>query len=256
MFFKTTCISKFFLICGLLFSSHILAADLRIAAATNLRYVLPDLVASFENFSGHKLSVSYAASGTLATQIMHGAPFQVLLSANPSYIQHLQDNDFASEQAITFAYGQLALFSASHAMFDVVKGIASIETALDQNMLKKVAIANPKHAPYGQAAQKQLEKFGLWEDIQSHLLVAENASQATQFTLSSRSSVGFIPYTHAIQPAIKQKGEFIKLDALLPQQAVAIEPVTATAQAFIQFLKSKPAVEILSQQGFVIEQVN
>lgn len=230
------------------------SADLRIAAATNLRYVLPEIVKAFEQQYSQKASVSYAASGTLTTQISHGAPFNLFLSANPDYIARLQTMGFAEAKTITFAYGQLALFSANHAMFDVVKGITSIKTALDNNMLKKVAIANPKHAPYGQAAKAELEQQGLWQAVQLHLLVAENASQATQFTLSSRSSVGFIPYTHAIQPTISQRGRFIKLDALLPQQAVVIKPTTSTAEQFSRFLQTPTVAAILQKHGFVMSE--
>ncbi len=240
---------SFLLLC-LSLSVH--SAELRIAAATNLRYVLPDIVDAFEQQTAASVSVSYAASGTLATQILHGAPFQLYLSANPDYIQRLQQADKASSSVLTFAYGQLALFSATHAMFDVVKGIPSITKALDHDMLKKVAIANPKHAPYGQAAKAELEKHNLWAKLQPYLLIAENASQATQFTLSSRSSVGFIPYTHAIQPAISQQGQFIKLDSLLPQQAVAIKPVNDMTQQFLLFLQTQQVKDILIKYGFVL----
>jgi molybdate transport system substrate-binding protein len=237
-------------------SLSVQANDLRIAAATNLRYVLPEIVQAFERQYGFKVSVSYAASGTLTTQISHGAPFNIFLSANPDYIKRLQQKGFADEKAFTFAYGQLALFSAHHAMFDVVKGIASIETALDKQMLKKVAIANPQHAPYGQAAKAELEKHDLWQAVQPHLLIAENASQATQFTLSSRSSVGFIPYTHALQPAVSKLGQYIKLDVALPQQAVIIKPKVEIADIFLQFLQKQEVNTILQKHGFVMSEGN
>jgi molybdate transport system substrate-binding protein len=236
----------------LLVSNHALSDVLRIAAATNLRYVLPEITAKFKEITGHNVTVSYAASGTLTTQIIHGAPFQVFLSANPAYVKHLLAENRIETNVTTFAYGQLALFSATHAMLDVVKGIPSIKAALLQSKLKKVAIANPIHAPYGQAAKQQLEKYGLWDDIQPHLLVAENASQATQFTLSSRSSVGFIPFTHAIQPEISKKGAFVKLDSLLPQQAALVSPSSEVANAFVTFLSSNEAAELLTSQGFLL----
>lgn len=244
---------KHLLFCWLiLVSSSVFSAELRLAAATNLRYVLPEIIQLFEQQSGHKLTVSYAASGTLATQIIHGAPFNVFLSANPDYIARLQEKDLVAQQTVTFANGQLALFSATHAMFDVVKGMNSIQQALDNKMLKKVAIANPTHAPYGQAAKAALEKHGLWDLIQPHLLIAENASQATQFTLSSRSSVGFIPYTHAIQPAIEQRGQFIKLDAVLPQHAVAVKPSSPVAEQFLAFLQKPLVADTLLKHGFML----
>jgi molybdate transport system substrate-binding protein len=245
--------TKHILFCLLLLvSNHALSDVFRIAAATNLRYVLPEITAKFHETTGHNVTVSYAASGTLTTQIIHGAPFQVFLSANPAYIEQLHAAKRIETKVTTFAYGQLALFSATHAMLDVVKGIPSIKAALQQSKLKKVAIANPSHAPYGQAAKEQLEKFGLWDEIQAHLLVAENASQATQFTLSSRSSVGFIPFTHAIQPQISKRGAFIKLDSLLPQQAAVISPSSDVANAFVTFLSSNEAADILTSQGFLL----
>ena len=243
-------------LCALLFlvcSLQLHAADLRIAAATNLRYVLPELVSRFEGNTGQDVSVSYAASGTITTQIQHGAPFDVFLSANPQYIERLVNDDLTKGERIDFAQAQIALFTSKKTDVSLDAELQGLKLALSRGKLNKVAIANPKHAPYGLAAQKILERAGIWQLIQPHLLIAENASQAVQFALASQVDVAFVPYSHMIQPKISSKGRFVKLDVLLPQQAVLIRGGSDTAELFMGFIQTEQAKVILRAQGFVVE---
>ncbi|PCK03684.1 MAG: molybdate ABC transporter substrate-binding protein, partial [Alteromonadaceae bacterium] len=119
--------------------------------------------------------------------------------------------------------------------------------------LNKVVIANPKHAPYGQAAKSVLQKAGIWQAIQAHLLIAENASQAVQFTMSTSVDAGFVPYAHVIQAKLRTSGRFVKLDSMLPQQVVLLNKATVPAKQFINFLQTEQALSILIEHGFVVE---
>ncbi|OUR74408.1 molybdate ABC transporter substrate-binding protein [Methylophaga sp. 41_12_T18] len=229
------------------------AADVRVAAATNLRYVLPELIEAYKHQTGHQLAVSFAASGALTSQILHDAPFEIFLSANPSYIERLNKADRTEQDSVAYAQGQLALYAANHSKLKLDMNLNSLAVALDNGDLTKIVIANPQHAPYGQAAKLALEQAGVWPAIQTHLLTAESASQAVQFTMSSSVAAGFVPYAHVIQPKLKARGRFIKLDIHLPQHAVLIKGASDAAAQFLTFLQSAQASTILIKHGYLVE---
>ena len=229
------------------------ADEVRVAAATNLRYVLPVLTQQFEQQTGHHIAISFAASGTLTTQILHDAPFEVFLSANPDYINRLVKAGKTDSKVINYAQAQLAFYAAKHSKLELDKNLHALAAAIDDGSLNKVVIANPKHAPYGQAAKSVLQKAGIWQAIQAHLLIAENASQAVQFTMSTSVDAGFVPYAHVIHPKLKTTGKFVKLDSMLPQQVVLLNGATAPAKQFINFLQTELASSILIEHGFVVE---
>lgn len=231
--------------------SPLKASEIQIAAASNLRYVLALLVTDFEQQSGHHINVSYAASGTLTTQIQYGAPFEVFFSAEPSYIVRLTEQGLSTGEVIDFAEAQMVLFASNKSSLKLDVNLNNIKLALARGELRKIAIANPVHAPYGQAAQNLLEKAKIWQKIQSHLLNAENASQALQFALSSQVDAGFIPYSYVLQPQILLKGRYIKLKKTLPQQVVLIHGASTEAKQFIEFIQTEPAKAILRMQGFI-----
>ena len=131
--------------------------------------------------------------------------------------------------------------------------LEGLRSSLERGQLNKVAIANPKHAPYGQAAQHLLEAAGIWQQIQSQLLIAENASQAIQFALTSQVDAGFVPYSYMLQPQVSSKGRYIKLDTTLPQQAVLIKGASTAAKQFLAFIQTEPAKAIFRTQGFTVQ---
>lgn len=233
--------------------SPLQASDVQIAAASNMRYVLPALSTEFEQKTGHHINVSYAASGTLTTQIQHGAPFEVFFSADPSYIIRLSEEGLSEGKAIDFAEAQIVLFASKLSSLSLDADLNSIKRALERGELQKIAMANPMHAPYGQAAQAVLEQAGIWHEIKPHILNAENASQALQFALSSQVDAGFIPYSYMLQPQISLKGRYIKLNERLPQQAVLVRGASPTAKLFLDFIQTEQAKEIFRQQGFLTQ---
>ncbi|NQY26867.1 MAG: molybdate ABC transporter substrate-binding protein [Piscirickettsiaceae bacterium] len=229
------------------------ADNIHIAAASNLRFVLPELIEEFEQQSEHHISVSYAASGTLTTQIQHGAPFSLFFSAEPRYIQLLINENLTQGTVINYAQSQLALFAAKGSNLIINDGLESLKIALSLGELNKVAIANPQHAPYGQAAKLSLEQAGIWQKIQPYLIVAENASQVMQFSLSTGVDAGFVPYSFIIQPQFSSLGRFIKLDITLQQQAVLLRMTSVVGQLFLDFIQTKSAQNILIENGFLVE---
>ena len=237
-----------FLIC---FSLSLQAEEIRVAAASNLRFVLPEIAKQFEQQTGHQLAISYAASGTLTTQIKHGAPFDVFLSAKPYYIKLLWKAYLTEGEPVNYAQAQLALFVSNDSPLNIEEGMLGLKTALEQGVLNKIAIANPRHAPYGQAAKAELENLGIWQQIQPHLLVSENAAQAVQFSLLSSVDAGLVPYGHVLHANIASKGSFVRLDSTLQQQGVVIKGATKTAKLFIEYIQEKQIKNIFSKYGFL-----
>ena len=240
----------------LLFICYVLpihAEEIRVAAAANLRYVLAEITPSFEESTGHQLAVSYAASGTLTTQILHGAPYDVFLSASPDYIQRLIKSELTKGKLVDIAQAQLALFASHTSLLNIDEGLKSLSVALKTGRLNKVAIANPRHAPYGKTARYELEKEGIWEQIQPYLILAENASQAVQFSLASEVDAAIIPYSHLIQPQLASKGRFVKLEETLLQQAIQIRGAKEETEQFLLFMQTDKARTLLKQHGFLVE---
>jgi molybdate transport system substrate-binding protein len=233
--------------------SPLQASEVQIAAAANLRYVLPSLIVEFKQQTGHHINVSYAASGTLTTQIQHGAPFEVFFAADPSYILRISNQELSEGEVINFARSQIVLFASTQSPLSLDADLRGLKLALDRGELNKVAIANPMHAPYGQAAQNLLEQAGVWQKIQSSLLIAENASQVLQFALSSQVDAGFVPYSYMLQPQISSQGRYIKLNETLSQQAVLIRGASPVARQFLAFIQTESAKAIFRMQGFIVE---
>ena len=226
------------------------ASSLRVAAAADLRYVMPDLIAAFKAESGVDVAVTYAASGNLTSQIRHGAPYDVFFSANPSYIRLLVEEGLTAGNAIDYAQGYLALFANRHSSVKVDRELTGLEAALASGNISKIAIANPQHAPYGQAAVRVLNQAGLYDKAKPFLLLAENASQVTQFSLTADVDIGFIPYTHALQPAIARRGQSVRLDIKLQQQMVVLKSHQQGSAEFAHFIQTEPAKRLFQQHGF------
>lgn len=228
------------------------AGKLHIAAATNLRFVLPEIIESFEAHTAHQIAVSYAASGTLTTQIQHGAPFELFFSASPDYIQRLIDDELTQGKVFNYAQAQLALFASNNSNLLLDIELKGLKQALEAGSLNKIAIANPQHAPYGQAARTVLKKIGIWQQVQAHLLMAENASQVMQFSLSTTVDAGFVPYSFIIQPQFSSLGHFIKLNITLQQQVISLHKASKISQQFLDFIKTPEVQTIFTKHGFLV----
>lgn len=248
---------KFF--CSLLLfllSATAIAETVHVAAAANLRYVLPEIIAEFHRQSDHRIAVTYAASGTISNQIKHGAPYQVFLSASADFITPLIKSGLTRQSPFSYADAQLALFAGRHSDIELDIGLKGLKHYLQFAADKKIAIANPQHAPYGMAAKQYLIQHDVWSLAKPYLVQAENAGQLTQFTLTGNVAAGFIPYSHAIQPSIKKQGRFLKLPLILPQQGVLTRRATVAAEQFVDFLASDVARQLFVEYGFIVAEQN
>ena len=230
------------------------ADTVAIAAAADLTYCIEDLNQAYRHdHPGTEIKVSTGSSGNFYTQIQHGAPYDVFLSADISYPKKLVDEGLADASSLTlYAVGRLALWTTKPTIVNLDNGI----DVLRDPAVKHIAIANPEFAPYGRAAKSALETAGLWKEIQSRLVMGENISQTAQFVQSGNADAGFVALSLLYTPALRHLGRYIEVDPKLypPLQQGFVLTKTGTgnsaARDYLQFLGTQPARAIFDQYGF------
>ncbi|MGD0213540.1 MAG: molybdate ABC transporter substrate-binding protein [Terriglobales bacterium] len=241
----------------LLAASLAAAQEITVAAAADMSAALPQLVDAYTKKTGQTVKLSFGASGNLTNQIRNGAPFDVFLSADEDYPQQLIAEGLASKGTLyRYAVGRLVLWVPSDSPLDLSK--LGIKALLDPSV-KKISIANPATAPYGRAAAATLRHFGIYDQVSSRLVIGENISQAAQFVESGNAQAGLIALSHALAPAMKDKGRYwaVPLDAYptLNQAAVVLSKSKQqdAARKFLEFLRSPEAASLLRSYGFSLQ---
>ncbi len=227
-----------------------------IAAASDLNYALQKAAELFMRDSGRQIKLTFGSSGNFARQIMQGAPFEVFLSADEGYIRTLDDRGLTEGGGTLYAVGRVALFVPAGSPVMADADLKDIQAAISDGRLKRLAMANPDHAPYGRAAREVLMRAGIWNGIKGRLALGENASQAAQFTITGAAEAGIIPYSLALAPAMAGRGSFVLLKeewhAPLRQRMVLIRGAGDTARRFYAFMQQQPARAIFERYGFVL----
>ena len=231
------------------------AADVPvIAAAASIKFALQDIAEAFHQDTGRRIRISYSSSGNLTRQIQQGGPFELFISANASYIEQLYKQHKTQGPGITFALGRLVLLTPKNSTLSLDNQLSAVKASIQAGQLQHVAIANPVHAPYGIAAREAIQKLGLWDLVQPHLVLGENAAQAAQFASSGSAQVGLISYSLALAPALQIKTRFLLLpDNLhqpLQQSMVLLNQAGDTAKLFFSFLQQDKTRSILSRYGY------
>jgi molybdate transport system substrate-binding protein len=230
--------------------------ELLVAAAADLNPALQELSAGFEKQTGVKVKLSYGASGALTQQIQNGAPFDLFFSADMDYPRQLVAAGAADGASLyQYAVGRLVLWVPSDSTLDVEH--AGMKVLLDP-AVKKIAIGNPQHAPYGRAAVAALKHYGLYDQVSDRLVLGENISQAAQFVESGNAQVGFVALAHAASPAMKGKGKYWEVpgDAYPPLEQGAVvlshSPHKEEAAKFLDYVRTKDSGELLRKYGFTL----
>ncbi len=230
------------------------AQEIVVAAAADMSAALPQLAAAYTKNTGQMVKLSFGSSGNLTNQIRNGAPFDVFFSADEQYPQQLIAEGLAAKDTLyRYAVGRLVLWVPGDSALDLSKlGMK----ALLEPSVKKISIANPATAPYGRAAEATLRHFGIYDQVASRLVIGENVSQAAQFVESGNAQAGLIALSHALAPALKDKGRYwtVPLDAYptLNQAVVVLSRSKQpdTARKFLDFLRSPEASSLLTSYGF------
>lgn len=233
---------------------------LRIASASSLQFVLNDIIDQFVEQTGHAVpQVVYGSSGNLFRQIMQGAPFDLFLSADSTLVKKLEAANIAHSPGEQFGTGRLVLYAGASSRFSLKNGMDEFNAAVKTGVIGeggdtfKIAIANPRHAPYGRAAQQSLQSMGQWDAALPGLVYAEKVSQAAQFVVSGATDLGLISLSLALSPALMNKGVY----TLVPEhhhhpvvQAMMQVTDSPVGRALVEFIRdSSDADNILKRYG-------
>jgi len=227
-----------------------LAAETRVAVAANFTEPAKEIAARFEAKTGHKAILSFGSSGQFYTQIANGAPFEVFLSADVERPQKAETEGFAvAATRFTYATGRLALWSKTPGLVDARGAV------LAKGNFEKIAIADPKTAPYGLAAVESLRKLGLYDRLTPKLVTGTTITQAYQFIDTGAAELGFVALSQVVNH--KQGSRWIVPAANhtpIDQQAVLLKTGAdnAAAKAFLQFLKTSEAKAVIRRYGYEI----
>ena len=234
----------------LLVITSLSAQTINIAAAADLRNLLDQVANDFKKSNpGVKIEIIYGSSGNLFQQILNQAPFDIFFSADLSYPKKLDSLNLTGNRPELYAIGHLVLWSST---LDVSKGI----DLLKNPDVKKIAIANPKVAPYGKRAMECLKYYGMETMVKEKIVEGENVSQAAQFVLTGNAEAGLIALSLALSPEMKAKGKYFLIDeksySKLDQAYVILKNSVTNKNVikFTQFIESEQVRKLFAAYGF------
>jgi molybdate transport system substrate-binding protein len=231
------------------------AQEITVAAAADLQFVMQEVGARFQSATGKSVKLIYGSSGNFTQQLQNGAPFDMFFSANLDYPKQLEAAGLTEPGTFyQYAIGKIVVWVPNDSKLDVSLGLR----ALLNPSLKKIAIANPQHAPYGKAAVAAMQKENIYEQVKDKFVLGENISQAAAFVASGSADVGIVALSLALSPNMKDKGRYAEVPAAdypAIEQACVIMGSSknkSVAQQFLKFIQSSPIAELFQKYGFAI----
>lgn len=229
-----------------------------IAAAADLKFALTEVAERFKKDTGQEVKISFGSSGNFKTQLENGAPFQMFLSADENFVFQLADKGLTRDRGTLYAIGRVVLFAPHGSSLKADGDLKDLKAALGDGRIKRFAIANPDHAPYGRAARAALQHAGLWSAIEPTLVLGENAAQAMQFAASGSSQGGIVPMSLSKAAEVAKLGTFALIPAEwhatepLKQRMVLLKSAGEVATAFYRYVQKPTAREVFIRYGFVL----
>ncbi len=246
---------KILLLGSLLFTSSLYAGNISIAVAANVSYAIDELKKEFHKQNPDiKVRVTLGSSGKLTAQIRYGAPYQLFMSANMKYPEALYAKGIAITKPLVYAQGSLAYLSSKKR--DFTQGIEIVKNS----KIRRIAVANPKTAPYGIATAEALKNAGVYNDIKKKFIYGESISQTVSYTVTA-SDLGFIAKSSLFSPRMKHFKKNIhwaevdsKLYTPISQGIVLLKRAKGNRDvlAFYNFMLSDKAQKILKDFGYLI----
>ncbi|WP_457627818.1 molybdate ABC transporter substrate-binding protein [Persephonella sp.] len=241
-----------------LFAGGAFGETLFVAASANVQYVLKELISDFGKKSGCEgVKTVVASSGKLTAQIERGAPYHIFLSADMKYPLYLYRKGFTVEKPRVYAIGVLVIWS--------MKGIPLREKGpmvLLSDDVKRIAMPNPRNAPYGRAAREYLSRTGLFDKVRKKIIYGESVSQTSQYIFKKLVDVGFTAKSVVLSPRMKGKGTWIEVDrskySPIKQGVVLLKKgeKNRCAAGFYRYLFTSDAKKILSRFGYITDEQN
>jgi molybdate transport system substrate-binding protein len=241
---------------GLCSLSHIcVSQEISVAAAADLQFAMEDIAGRFQKETGKTVKPIYGSSGNFLQQIQNGAPFDIFFSANLDYPNKLEAAGLTEPGSYyQYARGKIVIWVPSDSKLDLSSGMKAL---LDPSV-KKIAIANPQHAPYGQAAVAALQRENIYDKIKDKLVLGENISQTASFVVSGAADVGIVALSLAVSPNMKGKGRYIEVPAgeypAIEQACVILRSSKNkdAARDFLSFVKTPAMADVLRSYGFEV----
>lgn len=226
--------------------------NIKVAVASNAQYAIEEIKIAFEDEFQRPVEIVIGSSGKLTAQIREGAPYDLFLSADMQYAEALFNENLTLKKPEVYAFGEVVLWFADTAYHFVDQ--------LTHTSVKKIAVANPETAPYGEAGIEALHFYKLYERVKTKLVFGESVSQATQYVLSGAAEAGFTAKSVVIGADLKDKGRWIEIDpkGYMPiAQGVVIlsngkKDLRKEAVQFHDFLFSESAKRIFQQYGYKV----
>lgn len=225
-----------------------------VAVASNMTHVMTDIAAKYRQETGKTVKLTFGSSGNFTRQIQQGAPYTVFVSAAGKYVDILQDNGLLQKPPVIYARGQIGLFIPKTSPLYKDADLHAVFNDLYYDNYRRIAIANPDHAPYGVAAEQALQSGGLWAIEKKKLLIAEDAAQVVQYVLTGGVDLGIIPASFAHLPLVNENGRFISIPAdwhkPIQQYLALIKGAGADSDDFYDYLLGNQAKTLLRNSGY------
>jgi molybdate transport system substrate-binding protein len=229
---------------------------LSIAAAADLKFALDDLIKEFEGkYPATKVNVTYGSSGNFFAQFQSGAPFDLFFSADIDYPRKLAEKGLGTDNVFLYAIGRIVVWVLKDSPVAVDK--LGIKSLLEPSV-RKIAVANPEHAPYGRAAVAAMKALNVYDQVASRLVCGENIAQTAQFVQSGAADVGILALSLAVAPQMRDAGRFwqVPLDAYpqMEQGGIILKSSRnlEMARAFRDFILGDHGREVLKHYGFYL----
>ena len=227
------------------------SSELRIASASSLQFVMNELTSEFTSQTGIDCSATFNSSGKHTAQIMEGAPYDIFMSADLNYADHLYENGLATNAPKIYAYGQLVLWTQTEEIKPTIE-------ILSEESINHIAVPNPATAPYGKATEEVLNYYGLLDNLKNKLVYGENVMQTSQYVYSGAAEIGFTAKSIVMSGKMKGDEKWIAIDTeayspishgivVLQNQNVKRKE----AQSFYEFVLSEKGQEILNKFGYL-----
>jgi molybdate transport system substrate-binding protein len=239
-----------------LISPFCAAQEITVAAAADLQFAMQDVAARFQKETGKTVKLIYGSSGNFFQQIQNGAPFDIFFSANLDYPKKL-DAVGLTEPGTYYQYarGKIVIWVRNESKLDLTSGMKAL---LDPS-IKKIAVANPQHAPYGQAAVAAMQNQNVYEKVKDKFVLGENISQTASFVVSGSADVGIVALSLALSPNMKDKGRYVEVpaDEYPPIEQACVVLASSknkqTARQFLSFVKTAAIADVLKTYGFDVQ---
>jgi molybdate transport system substrate-binding protein len=229
------------------------AQEITVAAAADLQFAMQDVAARFQKETGKTVKLTYGSSGNFFQQIQNGAPFDMFFSANLDYAKKLESAGLTVPGSYyEYAKGKIVIWVRNDSKLGLSSGM---QVLLDPSV-KKIAVANPEHAPYGQAAVAAMQNDKIYERLKDKFVLGENISQTASFVVAGAADVGIVALSLALSPNMKDKGRYVEIPAVeyppIEQACVILlsSKNKETARQFLSFVKTAAIGDVLRSYGF------